>query len=294
MSDGEHPDRTMARIARRQHGYVTRGQLLAAGLSARQIAYRVTTGQLTTVYAGVYAVGHVPPAPIARAAAAVLACGPGAALSHGSALALWGAAAWRRPLEVTARSDRRRSGIRIHRCRNLERRDLTTHWGIRVTSPARTILAMAARLSDLRLARAYNELLRANYLHREDLERLIGRCAASPGIPRLMPLLAIQGGPTRSELEDAFLAFVREQGLPVPQTSVEVGGHEVDAYYPEQRVIVELDSVRFHLDRLAFETDRDRDANALALGVRTIRLTDERLTRTPAREAERLRRILGC
>ena len=57
-------------------------------------------------------------------------------------------------------------------------------------------------------------------------------------------------------------------------------------------MIVELDGAEFHLDRYAFESDRDRDAELLAAGYVTVRITWERLKRQPAREAERLRRIL--
>ena len=98
-------DAAIAALARKQHGYVTREQLLELGLGVGAIKFRIGAGQLIAVYSGVYAVGHLPSLPIDRAAAAVLACGPTAALSHGSAVSLWGwdTKYWRLPFEVTSR-----------------------------------------------------------------------------------------------------------------------------------------------------------------------------------------------
>src|SRR5579875_3566738 len=94
-------DHRIARLAGRQHGYVTREQLLEVGLSRSGIDRRVKAGRLARVYDGVYAVGHVRDDEIGRAMAAVLACGPDAVLSHHSAAALWGFRRWRGgPMEV--------------------------------------------------------------------------------------------------------------------------------------------------------------------------------------------------
>jgi predicted transcriptional regulator of viral defense system len=88
------PDREIARIAGCQHGYVTRRQLQSAGVTRGQIEARVRRGGLIRVHTGVYAVGHVPDSAVSRAAAAVLAGGPGAVLSHGSASSTTGARHW--------------------------------------------------------------------------------------------------------------------------------------------------------------------------------------------------------
>src|SRR3954452_21399817 len=83
------PDLRVAKIAVRQHGVITLRQLEAAGLSKRAAAGRVRSGRLHRLHRGVYAVGHRAPSHHARWMAAVLACGEGAVLSHGSAAALW-------------------------------------------------------------------------------------------------------------------------------------------------------------------------------------------------------------
>jgi putative AbiEi antitoxin of type IV toxin-antitoxin system len=91
-------DTAISRLAGRQRGYVTRGQLLALGLSPDAVDYRLKIGRLIRVHNGVYAVGHLPISGPDRAYAAVLACGPGAVLSHGTAASLWGIDdRWRTP-----------------------------------------------------------------------------------------------------------------------------------------------------------------------------------------------------
>jgi very-short-patch-repair endonuclease len=286
-------DAAIAAIAVRQHGYITRLQLLALGLSRGDIAYRIRIGRLHRVYAGVYAVGVIPTLPVPRAAAAVLACGAGAALSHVSALCLWGwHKPWDVPFEVTAPSDHRRAGIRVHRSTALARQDVRMHLGIRVTSPARTVLDVAPGLSDPALRRVVREARLSPYMRDEALADVVARFPRHPGAARLKPFNEAPSGPTRSEFEDAFLAFCDDHGLPRPRTNVRIAGHLVDAVFDAERVIVELDGYEFHGGRDSFETDRDRDADTLATGHATVRITWERMTRRSRREAKRLLAIL--
>ncbi|HEV3387905.1 MAG TPA: type IV toxin-antitoxin system AbiEi family antitoxin domain-containing protein, partial [Solirubrobacteraceae bacterium] len=169
-------DKAIAALARTQHGYITRQQLLDLGLGPRAIEYRVAIGRLIPVYRGVYAVGHVPLGMEARAHAAVLACGTGAVLSHGSAASLWKYVRdWSTPLEVTAKSDRRRPGITVHRATSLTRRDVTQQLGIPVTSPARTVLDMTPRLGDRQLRRFMRDARLTHTLGLSDLAELLAR-----------------------------------------------------------------------------------------------------------------------
>jgi hypothetical protein len=113
-----------------------------------------------------------------------------------------------------------------------------------------------------------------------------------PGARLLRPFSEDHTNPTRSAFEDDFLAFVARYGLPTPQINVHVNGREVDAYFPEHNLIVELDGWDYHKDREAFESDRERDAENLRHGLKTLRITKERMTQTPDREAARLQEIL--
>jgi hypothetical protein len=286
-------DARIAAIAGRQHGNITHAQLIALGLSESQVYYRVKVGRLHRVHRGVHAVGRPPKTALEHAAAAVLACGPGAVLSHRSALALWGLGKWTRTIEVTAPGDHRPKGIRAHRASGLAPRDGRTHQGIRVTSPARTLLDCAPSLTDRALSRAANDARRSPQarLRIHHLADVVARFPYHPGAARLKPLLRVKGGPTRSEWEDAFPAFCERHGLPEPVMSTRVAGHEVDALFPAVRVIVELDGWDFHSDREAFESDRDRDADTLAAGYHTVRITWERMHERGAREAARLHKI---
>jgi hypothetical protein len=287
-------DRRIAALARPQRGYVTRRQLIELGVSRYDVQYRIKTGRLIPVYAGVYAVGHVPTLPQDRACGALLACGSGAALSHGSAAALWDVfKRWEMPFEVAAASARRRRGIRVHRT-VLSKRDIRVHLGVRVTSPARTLLDICPRLGDKTLTRAVNDLRLERHLNLADLAEVLDRFPRNRGAKRLRPFLQPPGGPTRSEFEDEFLEFVRRYGFPQPLVNTRIAGREVDAFFPAEGVIVELDGYRFHSSRERFEGDRDGDAEMLAIGLVTVRITWERMTRAPAREADRLSRILAA
>jgi very-short-patch-repair endonuclease/predicted transcriptional regulator of viral defense system len=283
-------DAEIARQAARQHGVVTYAQLLATGLGRRAIEYRLRSGRLIRVRRGVYAIGHPPTSPLARAMAAVLACGPHALLSHHSAAVLWKMTArWQRQIHVTVPTRRRHPGIRVHRSTTLRPPDTTVHYGIPVTSPARTLLDLADTFDDPTLTRAVNEARLSRYLHLDDLANLLAR---SPGraTRRLHKFVDRASGPTRSEFEDAFLAFVDRFRLPRPEVNQIVAGYEVDMLWREQRLVVELDGRSYHED--GFELDRERDADLLAAGFPVVRVTWLRLNNTPAREATRLAALL--
>jgi very-short-patch-repair endonuclease len=285
-------DTQIAVLAAKQHGYVTRAQLLALGMGADAINYRIRIGRLIPVHAGVYAVGYVNRLPVARAHAVVLACGEKAVLSHGSAASLWGFNKhWDLPYEVTAPAKRVRKGVKVHRCWTLDRRDITRQLGIRVTSPARTVLDNAPRLTGKRLSRFVNDALRTPYLHVPDFADVLNRNPNHPGTKRLLPFVQ---APTNSPLEDDFLEFARRYGLPKPVTNTHLLGYEIDVLYPRERVIVEVDGYQFHSDRDSFERDRKRDAIMLEAGIVTVRITEERMKQEPEQEASRMLAILAA
>ncbi len=284
----------MRALARRQYGHVKRAQLLELGFGQGAIAARLANGSFVAVYAGVYAIAPRREDPIARAAAAVLACGPTAVLSHSSAATLWGMTErWTVPIEVTATVERRRPGITTHRCTTLTRVDVRRHLGIRVTSPARTLLEIAPRTPARDLTRMVNDARRDGYVHLATLADLLARCSHHPGATKLNAIVEQPHGPTRSDFEDRFLAFARAYGLPAPLVNTHLNGYEVDALFEAEKLIVELDGWEFHNDRTAFVDDRERDSEMLKRGYATMRVTWERLRDTPGGEAARLREILS-
>ncbi len=249
---------------------VTRNQLLDAGFDVNAIEYRMRIGRLHRLHRGVYAVGYRPPSPHARAMAAVLACGSGAVLSHRSAAVLWEIVPRRQgPVDVTARGYHQHRGIRANRSTTLTGADITRHYGIPITTPARTLADLARVLPSHPLTRAVNEARIRNLISHRNHDT----------------------GPTRSTLEDDFLRFIDRYDLPRPEVNQIVAGKEVDMLWREQRLIVELDSRTFH--RHTFEEDRERDAHLLDEGFVVLRVTWRRLTESPGREARRLRRLLS-
>ena len=284
----------LAAVAGKQYGNITRTQLTALGLSHGAIVNRVAKGRLFRIFRGVYSVGRRPLTPQEWAAASVLAAGAGAALSHGSAMTLWGFwRHWDRPYEVTIVGDRRTRGIRVHRSTTLRRRDLTRQLGIRVTTPARTLLDIAPRLTDKSLKRTVNNALGSLWLTEDQLAETLARHPTARGATRIAKLIGLEGTPTRSGWEDDFPAFCEAHGLPAPVMGLPMFGYVFDAVFMAERVIVELDSWPFHSGKIPFEGDRDRDADALARGFVTVRITEERFDERPGEEAQRLHTILA-
>lgn len=287
-----HPK--VSALAARNYGLVTREQLIDLGLDRGAIGHQLKIGGLIIIHRGVYAVHYRRREPEVAAAAAVMAGGPGAVLSHFSAAALWGLTRrWPSVPEITVPTDRRTTGITIHRSRILTQADITRQLGIPTTSPARTLLDISTGLSPRARARAVNDGRLSRFLHPDDLRELLPRVPNHPGRALLAEFAHdLPTGPTRSQFEDAFRDFVRRHGLPEPRVNTRVAGYEVDILFAAERVIIELDGWEHHQSRQAFERDRERDAATLAAGYITVRVTWSRLTQRPGREAARLRDIL--
>ncbi len=279
----------LARIAAKQHGVVSRRQLVAIGLSDRTIGRRVAEGRLHRVYAGVYAVGHPRLTQAGRWMAAVVACGRGAVLSHLDAAVLWGFYDRLGALvHVTVKWHRSVKGLAIHRTRCLDPVDVTVKNGIPVTTVARTFVDLTECLSEDRLLRAMRE---AEYQRLLNLDALNAAVERARGRRRLTPLKnAIAkhrpGQIIRGELEHRFAELLHGTSIREPDTNVPVEArgrtYVLDCYWPEYRLAVELDGRDAHERALAFESDRRKDAALTAIGLRPLRLTWSRVTYEPA------------
>lgn len=293
-------ERRVAALASRQHGVITRAQLLAAGLGAGAIDHRVRNGRLQLLHRGIYLAGHATPTWRAREIAAVLACGA-AVLSHRSAACFWealpypAASSTAVDVTVTRRGPESKPGIRVHRARTLARRDYAIHDEIPVTTPPRTVLDLA--VSDLpgEVERALGEMLARRRLSERQLRDQLARNPGRQGAGVLRALIDLDGGPaaSRSEAERRLLRLVRAAGLPIPEANVRVGGFEVDFIWRQQRLVVEVDGYRFHSSRSRFEDDRKRDASLAALGYTVLRVTWRQLTREPEAVVARLAAALA-
>ena len=289
-------DLLIARLADDQWGIVHRLQLLEAGIGPDAIDRRLRSGRLVRIHRGVYAVGHRHLRPEAYRLAAVLACGRFAVLSHATAahhLELRPSHATRIDVSIPFTTPRGHPGLRVHRRAALLPEECGVHAGVPVTTPARTLLDLAATFPRRTVERALDQ---AEVLELFDLAALEAVVAAHPGRPGT-PLLAsllreytAGNALTRSELEDAFLSLCDAHGISRPRVNAIVRGLEVDFHWPRRRLVVEVDGWRFHRTRRAFERDRERDAILAAGGIRVLRFTHRQVVREPTLVVAALRR----
>lgn len=296
--DARDADDRINALAAKQHGLVARKQLLEVGLPLHVVDYRVKKGRLRPVHRGVYHVGPLR-SRYEREAAAVLACGPTAVLSHRSAAALWKLLSYRSDavcIEVSAPGGSRALGVavRVHRIAELPADERTTVEGIAITSAARTILDLAGSIGGRELERAAALAERERLVNRAQLQKLLSRYPRRSGTRALRTLLSQAGGPafTRSEAESRFLELVRRAQLPAPETNVGLQGFEVDILWRAPRLVVEIDGFSFHSSPRAFERDRRRDAVLAAAGFRVMRVTWAQLVRQPEALLVRLAQAL--
>ena len=271
-------DQRVARIAARQHGVVTAAQLYAAGLDKSAVARRVRRGRLHRLHRGVYAVGHAAPSLHRDFMAAVLACGEGAALSHGSAAVLWGfLKPLRGPVHVTSPSTSgkaQRSEVALHRSPSLAQRDergerrVTVRERIPVTTPRRTIEDLPATLPPHLVRRAKRQ---AEFLKYE---------------------LRLPTDRSRSGLESDFLAFLRRHHLPPPEVNVKLYRYEVDFLWRAHHLVVETDDHSSHGGPTSFEDDHQRDMHLRRMGLTVLRYTGAQLRSYPAEIAAELGEVL--
>jgi very-short-patch-repair endonuclease len=291
------PDVEVARIAAKQQGMVASTQLAAAGLTRQAVSRRVSSGRLHPRHRGVFAVGHEAPTLHGRFFAAVLAAGPGAVLSHFSAAVLWGLfrSDDRFPeVLLPATAFRSHPGIRIHRTRRLDARDVTHHEGIPVTNVARTAIDLADSLPPRQLRRLVRQALAERLLTTRELRDVVQRADGRRGASILAAILASSPAPTRSEFEDVVLDLIADGGLERPDVNqpLVLGGRRIvpDFRWSAQRLVLEADGAAWHNGKLAREDDAERQALLESHGERVLRITWDQATSRARETLERLRR----
>jgi very-short-patch-repair endonuclease len=269
-------------LAKTQHGVVARRQLLARGITPQGIKHRVAKGRLHRVAQGIYAVGRPEVTRHGVWMAAVLTCGPEAALSHHSAAALWGIRPGRQgviDVSIPASVARHRPGIHVHRRRAFE---VTRHRGIPVTTPTCTLVDLAAGGDREETEAAVNQADALDLIDPETLRSELGAMSHRRGIPALKTTLDRRTfRRTDSWLERRFLALVRRTELSLPQTQRHPDSVRVDFLWPELGLIVEADSLRYHRTPAQQATDRRRDQRHAAAGLTTLRFTHAQIRYEP-------------
>ena len=234
--------------------------------------------------------------------AAVLACGAAAVLSHRSAAALWGFGEARARVDISApgRAGRSRSGIDVHRADTLDPGDVTVRDGIPCTTPARTLLDIAAVADARTLERGVDRAEELRAFDLDALHELLGRNPRRRGRRALIEILAEYTAPTgtRSFAEERMLALIAAAGLPRPRVNAWIAlsgntGYEADFLWPDARLIVEVDGRTHHARRRAFTHDRQRDRRLALAGYETRRYAANELQSRPEQVADELRRFLS-
>ena len=291
-------DAVIAAFARVQHGLVTLVQLLSAGLTQSAIAKRVARGALHRVHRTVYSVGHAALSREAKWLAPVLAAGPGALLDQLAAAELWQARRPRATTPITVLSPRRVriEGIKVHRANRIHPRDATSRNGIPVTSMARTLVDLTDVQTPYQLANVIHEAAFRGHFSElatlDAMERANGRRNLHV-LKRALALNAGGSAGTKSAHEDAFLALLAEAGRPEPLVNTELHGFEVDFYWPELLLVVEVDG-NGHGRARSKADDARRDRAHRDAGCTVVRFSDEDVERRPGEVLARLRGFGTC
>lgn len=302
-------DATIARLAERQLGLVTTGQAEAAGLSRHAIDHRVRTGRWSRVHRGVLRIEGHPRSHRQSLAAACLAAGPGAAVSHRAAADLHGIRLPDPPpveISVPRPTAIRRPGLVVHRSRDLDADQVVELDGLTVTSPLRLLVDLGQVVEWWLVDRALESLLvrkavtvaqvRAGLEHHSRK----GRNGCGP----LRHVLDRRGlGDLRPEgvTEALFAQVCHDRDLPVPvhQHEVRLAGQRrrIDFAYPDLRIAIELDGYEYHVAPDQFEIDRARGNELVLAGWTVLRFTYLQLLHRPGwvvAQIDRARRAAGA
>jgi very-short-patch-repair endonuclease len=286
--------RRLAGLAARQHGNVTRGQLRELGLTRREIDTRCEAGWLIPRHTRVFALGYVPVERESAWHAGVLALGNGAVLSHTAAAALWGLVRGGGVTEVTVPTTAghcKRDGILVHR-QQLPEQHVTTHRGIPVTTPIRTLLDLAAVASVSVLFRAFEQAQVRLHMPPAPLAAEVIARPRRRGNAKVRRVLAgsVDPAAVRSVLELRFLRMCAARGIARPRVNVRIGEWTPDFLWPEWRLVVETDGYEFHRTAAARRRDARKDEAMRGLGLTVVRLTWADVVGRPAATAQRIRR----
>jgi very-short-patch-repair endonuclease len=283
------------KLAREQHGVLTRRDLLALGFTEKGIKHRVASGRLHPISSGIYVVGRPELTPHGRWMAAVLVCGDGAALSHRSAAELWGIGfeeKGRIDVTVARRCEIKRTGLKVRSRPKLPEGSVVRRFGIPVTNPTQTLIDLATELKPLRLERAVNQADVHDLVDPETLRRSLDACVGMPGAKTLRTMLDRHTFRlSDSDLEIYFRPLALAAGFPLPLSKQWVLGYEVDFHFPDHRLIVETDGLRYHRTPAQQARMVKRDQTHTSHGFRVLRFTHWQIAHAPNEVADVLGRV---
>ena len=229
--------------------------------------------------------------------AAVLACGPGAVLSHRSAAALWGFGN-EHPnyIDVSVRrtSEVRLSGVRCHRRPSLPSNEVELRLNIPVTRPVRTFLDLATVTGPKTLERAINEADKLDVIDADSLRHALDNHPGESGIRLLRHVLDKHTFRlSDDELERLFRPLATAAGLSTPLTKHIVNKFEVDFFWPELGLVVETDGWRYHRTPSAQTRDALRLQTHTAAGLTPLRFSHYQVKYEPRHVRDILRKTVS-
>jgi very-short-patch-repair endonuclease len=290
-------------LAARQHGVVTRDQLLALGVRSSIVAHEVRRGRLERLSDRVYRIVGSPCTLQQRATAAALDV-PGGVVSRHSAAALWELPGYEvEPVHVL--SDRRphRGGPKlgtVHSSTRFGPLDTTVLAGVPLTTPLRTLRDLAGRVHPERLSQTCDRMLarrliRLDALHRLDAE--LPRRGGAPGTRAIRDLIRARPADYRapeSNLERRFESILERAGDAPFDRQVDVGDRDgwigrVDFIDRPNRLIVEIQSDLFHGGEVERAWDEERMARLRSGGWTVLAVTESDLWYRPQLVLARVR-----
>jgi very-short-patch-repair endonuclease len=281
-------DERIDAIARVQRQRLSRQQLLSAGIARSAIDRRIANGRLIAVHRGVYAIAPIVEIPFADETAALLGCPERTLLAGHSSITIWkmrkGVA---RPIHVIVPADLRGpklEGVVVHRSNSLTIKDARIRYRLPVTSPARAVLDVAPTLPDADLERVIAEGIGIQVLTIRALHEQLDRAPNHPGARAVTRVLS-RGEPRRTDAntEKKLLNLIRAARLPDPETQVPMLGYDLDFFFREYNLAIEVDYDGYHASPAKRQRDKRRDARLLAeRGISTIRLDPDHTDDEPA------------
>jgi very-short-patch-repair endonuclease len=288
ISNRARPATAVSSLAARQHGVVSRKQMRELGLSDDVIDGWADAGRIQRMFRSVYAVGRPDLNERGRLLAATLACGRGAVISHRSAAYLLRIGA-RSPRVIDVipprQSGRAIDGIKPHRVSCPARPEWGYVDGIPCTSPARTIVDLAGTYGEDGLRETVERAATERKLDLAAIDAILATGPRRRGVPCLRRVLdtwrpvaeTAKYATVRSLFEAKLLPLVAAAGLrlPRPNARVRIAERilEVDLLWDRERFVVEADSRRHHGIEVAFERDRRRDRELIAVHYGVLRVT---------------------
>lgn len=283
----------------RQDGVISLDQALEIGLSREAVRRRVAAKKWFPMGHRVYQDAAHQPTPRSELRAAMLSLGGGAVLVGEGAAWWWGLLEDRpRTFEIAVeRQQRPRPRTTLVR-RSVRPADRTVLRGIRLTTPAPTVLDAAVGLGLVGGAALFDTALQRRKVSLDDLRRARIRRSGRPGAPLLDRLMTLAEGGAVSEAER--LAHTELHGAGIagwvanrPITVAGFGRAVADIAFDEQRVIVEVDGWAYHRGRRAFLLDGPRQTALAAAGWVVVRTHWHELTTSPEVFVANLRRVLA-